>query len=141
MELPSTLDDEAHFIQHFASSRYAARLLTLRQPKRRKDFLAYFRGFQFLNPTTAVPVPSRVLTAEVIALLRQWGSPVSVRVVSEGRHPLGGELPLAEAIESTYYASGTLVICVPGQLYYCAGEDGTPAYIVTPDPARVKKLI
>ena len=88
-----------------------------------------------------MPIPSRILTAEVIALLRQMGSPERVHVVSEGRHPLGGELPLAEAIESTNYDSGTLVICVPGQLYYCAGEDGNPAYIVTPDTARVKKLL
>lgn len=85
------------------------------------------------------------LTAEeqkarsILATLRERGAPAVCHVISEGDLD-GQDLALSDALDRVVGAgTGTLLICVPGELAYYEGEEQGDRYILHRHPvARVR---
>jgi hypothetical protein len=98
-------------------------LSSLGSAKRRRRFLDCLNHCADFVPRYARPLSSN---ADVVALLRTHGAPVTCYVVSDTPSLDGHEMPLDEAVVAAVLAGwGTLISCIPGRLACYIDESGS----------------
>lgn len=104
----------------------------LGMPKKRKklvDLLDHLKGLDDRFATRLDPQSQNARA--VTALLRDAGAPSTCFALSSDPDLDGRELPLGEAVETTFEGEyGTFLICIPGHLAYFQGEEVGERYLL-----------
>ena len=108
-------------------------LESLAAEKRRASFLDRLNHCRDIDERYATPVPSN---ADVFALLKARGAPVTCYVLSATAALDARELPLAEAVAELERGGwGTIISCLPGRLAYYYDECGERRLLLERGPA------
>jgi hypothetical protein len=112
----------ASFVKRSKRDRYRE---ILSKPSLRHKFTDRLAHFTDFDPKYRVPIPSKKLCVENIALeLKKRHSPNHVFAISEDPSLDGKELPLVEAVKLIVgRGMGTILSCIPGRLAFVETKD------------------
>jgi len=128
------MDHEEATVRAFVKNQKRERYLMLLKSERRRDtVLDQLNHWRDYDPRYATPL---ALTADVLQLLTEKGSPDTCHVISDNSAIDGKYMSLQKAISAAETGmSGTIISCLPGRLAYYYGEAGEQRLLLERDTA------